>query len=109
MSTATSLRLACPDCRHENEPERIYCHECGARLDHSSVQSPKITQSDSPQQVHKRLRSMFSQRRANARRLVTNVAKVIVAAFVAAGVAEMFIPPDLPPLKNTGVLPAQIG
>ena len=30
-------KLVCPDCRHENEPERIYCHNCGARLDRSGA------------------------------------------------------------------------
>jgi hypothetical protein len=27
--------LTCPQCGHENELQRIYCHECGAKLDRS--------------------------------------------------------------------------
>ena len=29
------MTLICPECRCENDPKRIYCHDCGARLDRS--------------------------------------------------------------------------
>ncbi len=30
-------RLKCKECNHENEPERVYCHNCGAKLDRTLV------------------------------------------------------------------------
>ena len=36
-TTTTTITLVCPDCQHENEPQRIYCHSCGARLDRSKL------------------------------------------------------------------------
>src|SRR6516225_2034765 len=37
MKIATPIQLTCPDCQRENEAERIYCHDCGARLDRSAL------------------------------------------------------------------------
>jgi len=33
----TIERLRCKECNHENEPERVYCHNCGAKLDRTLV------------------------------------------------------------------------
>lgn len=109
MSTATAVQLICPDCRHENESERIFCHECGAKLDRSTVAARKHPKPEAPEQMHKRLQNMFSQRRAKARALAMNFVKLIAAACAAALVAEMFIAPELPPAKNGFVLPPPIG
>ena len=29
-------QLVCPECRHENEAERVYCHNCGAKLNRTA-------------------------------------------------------------------------
>ena len=38
------IKLVCPECQRQNEPERIYCHDCGARLDRSALAkvAPKV-------------------------------------------------------------------
>jgi len=50
-----------------NEAERIYCHNCGERLDRSmaAAQKPMVD----PTETHRRLQKMFGNRRAGA---VTN-------------------------------------
>ena len=108
MSTATAVQLICPECQHENEAERIYCHDCGAKLDRSSLSARKVAQLENPEETHKRLQSMFSQRRARMRSLLLNGAKLTAASCVAAIVAQMFIPPDVPPPVQTATLPPQI-
>lgn len=37
------MKLVCQQCNHENELERIYCHNCGTKLDRSQlpVEKPK--------------------------------------------------------------------
>jgi hypothetical protein len=30
-------KLACTECQHQNEVQRIYCHNCGAKLDRSAL------------------------------------------------------------------------
>ena len=40
--TPVMTKLICPDCQHENELERIYCHNCGARLDRTGLIKEKM-------------------------------------------------------------------
>ena len=46
-------KLVCTDCQHENELERIYCHNCGARLDRTKIIKEKVEQASTPTQEHK--------------------------------------------------------
>jgi len=39
--TTTMTKIVCGECRHENEAERIYCHNCGERLDRSMAAAQK--------------------------------------------------------------------
>ena len=41
MNTIT--KLICPECRHENEAERVYCHDCGARLNKPAAAAARKT------------------------------------------------------------------
>jgi hypothetical protein len=108
LSTASPIRLVCPDCRRENEPERIYCHDCGARLDHSTL-PPKAGSAETQEDLHKRVSEMFDRRRGRTRALVLKCVKVFLAAGVAAAVVLMLLPPaNLPPVRKSGTLPPQI-
>ena len=101
------IKLVCPECRRENEPERIYCHDCGARLDRTSLAkiAPK---GEDAKETHKRLRSMLDPQRAKMRQLFFKTSKVILGALVLAAVVQMLLPPDLPPRPKTGEFPPQI-
>ena len=108
MSTAAAVRLICPDCRRENEPERIYCHGCGARLDHSALQR-RDDQGESAEEVHRRVAGMFDARRGRARALAMKWAKLIAGAGLAAVLVLMLLPPaNLAPAKKSETLPPQI-
>jgi transcription initiation factor TFIIIB Brf1 subunit/transcription initiation factor TFIIB len=108
MTAATAVTLTCPECRHENEIERIYCHSCGARLDRSAISARKMPKTEAPEQVHKRLRGMFDQRKARIRSWVLKGLKLLLAAGVAAAIAEMLISPDVAPAKKSDSFPPQI-
>ena len=55
--------LICPDCRNENEIERIYCHDCGTKLDRSKLKKDKsIVKEEKPEETQKRIRRMFGGR-----------------------------------------------
>ena len=55
--------LICPDCRNENEIERIYCHDCGTKLDRSKLKKDKsVVQEEKPEETQKRIRRMFGGR-----------------------------------------------
>ena len=108
MKTATPVQLACPECRRDNEAERIYCHDCGARLDRSVLAGHKNGKMETAEELHKRMRGMFSQRRVRARLLFFKIAKLLLIACASAAVVEILIPPDVPPLVKSEGFPPQI-
>ncbi|MFN2622507.1 MAG: hypothetical protein ABR611_06645 [Chthoniobacterales bacterium] len=101
------IKLVCPECRRENEPERIYCHDCGARLDRTALAkiAPK---GEDVKETQKRLRTMLDPQRAKIRHLFFKTSKVILGALATAAVIQMILPPDLPPRPKTGDFPPQI-
>ena len=108
MKTATSIQLTCPECQRGNEAERIYCHDCGARLDRSVLANRKTAKIETAEELHKRMRRMFSQRRIKARLALFKTVKILLAACAAAALVEILLPPDVPPAVKTETLPPQI-
>jgi hypothetical protein len=101
-------KLICPECRRENEPERIYCHECGARLDRSALAKAPVTE-EKPEDTHKRLRSMFDPHRDRLRRNFFQISRLILGALATAAVIQMLLPPDVPAAKKSPGISAPIG
>ncbi len=100
-------KLICPECRRENEAERIYCHDCGAKLDRSKVISSKPA--DARLKEQKRVRQMFDARRAKIRLLFFRLSKTILGACAAAVVVSMILPPDVAPPRKDSLGLSQIG
>lgn len=101
------IKLVCPECRRENEAERIYCHDCGARLDRTALAkiAPK---GEDVKETQKRLRTMLDPQRAKIRRLFFKTSKIILGALVTAAIVQMILPPDVPARPKTGDFPPQI-
>lgn len=101
------IKLICPECRRENEAERIYCHDCGARLDRTALAkiAPKA---EDVKETQRRLRTMLDPQRAKMRLLFFRTSKVILGAFVTAAIVQMLLPPDVPERPKTGDFPPQI-
>ena len=97
-------KLICSECAHENEVERIYCHNCGARLDRSAVSIPK----ERPDDTRKRMRKFFDPQRARLRHLFFRFSKLILGACATAAVVQMILPLDVPPPVKALLLPSQI-
>ncbi len=97
-------KLVCSECAHENELERIYCHNCGARLDRSAVSVPK----EHPDETRKRMRTFFDPQRAKLRHLFFRFGKLILGACAAAAVVQMILPLDVSPPVKALILPSQI-
>src|SRR5829696_9034207 len=101
------MKLICQECRRENEPERIYCHDCGARLDRSGLAKEKSKQED-PKETQRRLRSMLDPQRARLRRRFFQGSKLILGALAVGAIVQMLRSPDLPPRPKGVSLPAAI-
>lgn len=97
-------KLICPECRHENESERIYCHSCGARLDRAAAGLRK----DDPTETRRRVKKLFDPQRAKFRLLFFTVSKLVLGACALAAVIQMILPPDVPPPTKTEMLGSQI-
>ena len=102
------IKLICPECRRENEAERIYCHDCGARLDRSAL-AKEAPKGEDVKDTQRRLKNLLDPQGAKMRLLFFKVSKVILGALVAAAIVQMILPPDVPPRAKTGEFPPQIG
>ncbi|MFN2476165.1 MAG: hypothetical protein ABR526_07495 [Chthoniobacterales bacterium] len=101
------IKLVCPECRRENEPARIYCHDCGARLDRSALAKAQASAED-PAATHKRVKALFDGRNAKMRARFFQISKLVLSALGAAVVIQMLRPPDLPAVAKAEMLPRQI-
>ena len=93
-TTTTMTKLVCAECRHENEAERIYCHNCGERLDRSVVAAQKNAQ-DPQEEARRRLQKMLGPPN-RARQNFFAVSKLALAAAVVAALVQIALPPELP-------------
>jgi hypothetical protein len=102
--TTTIAKVVCSECRHENEPERVYCHDCGSRLDRSAV----VVEKEPVEDAQKRVKKMFDPHRARMRALFFKVSKMALTACALAAVLLMILPPDVPPAIKGTMLVSQI-
>ena len=107
MTNSGTIKLVCPECRRENEPERIYCHDCGARLDRTALAkiAPK---GEDAKETQRRLKTMLDPQRAKMRHLFFKTSKLILGALFTAALVQMVLPPDLPARPKAGEFPPQI-
>ena len=101
------ITLVCPECRRENEPERIYCHECGARLDRTAL-AKVAPKTEDVKETQRRLKMMLDPQRAKMRLMFFRISKLILGAFATAALIQMVLPPDVPPRPKSGEFPPQI-
>ncbi len=92
------LKLKCESCGHENEPERVYCHNCGSKLDRSIL--PKIAEAKAAQEAdvsQRRVKKMMTVRRGAVYKDIKIGIQVTLLSVI---VAAMFLvwqkPEDMP-------------
>jgi hypothetical protein len=103
MATAT---LLCKQCNFENEPERVYCHNCGAKLDRALL-PPEAVKREDPQAVQNRVRAVVQPRGARMTFFLRNLFFSLVVAAVLASLYLMARPPDgQPSLSEETVMAA---
>ena len=58
MAKSQNQKLICAQCGYENEPERVYCHNCGTKLDRSVLPRDTQTQQENLAETRRRIRKM---------------------------------------------------
>ena len=89
------IKLVCPECQRQNEPERIYCHDCGARLDRSAL-AKVAPKGEDPKQTQRRLRQLLDPGRLKMRLMFFKISKLILGACALAVLIQMLLPPEVP-------------
>ena len=90
---STAVETApCMECRHENEIERVYCHNCGARLERRKVAKTVVQEED----TQKRVKKLFDPNRAKLRQIFFRTSKVVLGSAFAAVFILMATPPEIP-------------
>ena len=97
--------LPCEQCGYNNEPERVYCHNCGAKLDRSLLPKAAEKPQEDAQKAKKRIEKMTNPRSGSIGREIKTLFKV---AFFSALIAAIFLilqkPEDLPEIKKSDTM-----
>ena len=101
MPKDKEIILLCPGCGYKNEPERVYCHGCGEKLDRSVLPKPEDKNDfEEPDETRKRVNKMMNPQRGNLKQDAKIFAKIIAfSAVLAAGILFWMSPDNVPPAK----------
>jgi hypothetical protein len=94
---AKSNKLTCTQCSYENEPERVYCHNCGTKLDRSLLPTDNEKE-ESLEKKQKRIRKFATVNRGFFVGGWRKLAFSILWALLIAILIQVARPPaDIPP------------
>ena len=97
--------LLCKQCNYENEAERIYCHNCGAKLDRSVLPVDKKKQQETPEKARRRVKKMTTPDHGFFAAWPKKLISCVLWAAVFAGAIQASRPPDgIPPMPAKGAL-----
>lgn len=99
---ASTATLTCKQCSYVNEAERVYCHNCGSKLDRSVLPKEEdLKKKEKPGQARKRIQRMANPGSNVIKREVGALFKTLAYAAV---VAALFLasrePAGVPPAKS---------
>lgn len=103
------LSIACTQCNHVNEVQRIYCHNCGTKLDRSKVieqQQVAAKNLVTAQTTQKRVQKMLAPGASATSRWPFTLLRTVIYAAITAGIILAAMPPaNTPPVSKD--LPAK--
>src|SRR4051812_37103334 len=95
--------LPCKECGYANEPERVYCHNCGAKLDRSILPKEEEVRRESPEKARRRIMRMANPSSSSVKREIGAFFKTLFFAALAACIVQCLRPPDgIPSTKSMG-------
>jgi hypothetical protein len=107
MAKTNAPTLTCKNCSYVNEPERVYCHNCGQKLDRSVLPKESEVRRESPEKAQRRIRKMTNPGANAFTREAATLVKTLAWAVVAAAIVQIARPPDgVPP--GRGEIPQRL-
>ena len=93
---ALPANLPCGQCGYENEAERVYCHNCGAKLDRSLLPKDEEggTKTETPEQARKRIAKMTNPKSGGGLREIKTAVNVLIYSAIVAALFLITRPPD---------------
>jgi hypothetical protein len=98
-----SPTLTCKQCNYENEPERVYCHNCGAKLDRTILpkEPAKKGGKETPEKAARRVAKLVNPNRGFFTNWHKTLLNTLASAACIAAVIQMVRPPDgVPPVST---------
>jgi hypothetical protein len=96
--------LICKQCSHENESERVYCHNCGAKLDRSLLPD-ESSKPDEQKAQQRRVKKLTSPSRGFFAGWIGSLVTTLLWGALLASAYQMSRPPDdVPPMPKKGEL-----
>jgi len=93
--------LTCKQCNYENEPERVYCHNCGAKLDRTLLPKDPTKTKEAIEQSRKRVRKLVTPRSGFFTNWHLSLLNVLASAVSVAALIQMARPPTgVPPVPT---------
>jgi hypothetical protein len=105
MSKADAPKLNCTSCGHDNEPERVYCHNCGSKLDRTLLPKAEAAKTETPEETHKRVRRMMTPRRSGGFSDFRVGAQMVLFAMIVAALFLFWQKPEGVPDTSKVLLP----
>jgi len=94
--------IVCKDCGHVNEGERVYCHNCGTKLDRSQLSSQQ-REKESVEEQRRRVHKMMNPDAGLGRGWWKTALKTIGYALIVAVIVDAVLPPEgVPPMPVKG-------
>ena len=99
------LTLRCTSCEHENEPERVYCHNCGAKLDRALLPKVEESKEESAGDAQRRVRQMMNPKRSGGFSDIKVGAQMLVFSIIVAALFLVWQKPDGVPEVRKDYMP----
>lgn len=91
--------ITCKECGHVNETERVYCHNCGNKLDRSELLTQQVKPEESLAKKQRRIKKMMNPNTGAKGELWKMAVKTLFFAAVAAAAIDAVLPPNpVPPM-----------
>lgn len=104
-----TANLTCDQCGFQNEAERVYCHNCGAKLDRSLLPKQPEKKQESPEKARKRVAKMTNPGSGGIGREIKALFKVAIGASVIAALILVARKPDGVPEVKKELSDRQVG